>query len=73
MSISKKTKKYEDWLSNLSELDRVNFITLVNLPNAGKLIDKMVESNKHGLYVEMATFALGIKQAIESSTRTKTK
>jgi uncharacterized protein (DUF1778 family) len=46
--------QFEKWLIELSFLDRMNFQTLIGLPGARKLIEKMAD----GQYKDMATFIL---------------
>jgi hypothetical protein len=46
--------QFEKWLTGLGFLDRMNFQTLIGLPDARKLIEKMPA----GQYKDMATFLL---------------
>jgi hypothetical protein len=47
-------EQFEKWLTGLSPHDRMNFQTLIGLPGAREIIEKMPD----GDYKEMATFLL---------------
>jgi hypothetical protein len=46
--------QFEKWLTELGVLDRMNFQTLIGLPGARKLVEKMPD----GQYKDMAIFLL---------------
>jgi hypothetical protein len=56
-SLEQRLKAYEKWLSGLTEHDRMNFETLISLPNAEQIVARCPE----GQYRDMATFALALK------------
>lgn len=59
--LHKRIEEFNNWFSALTELDRMNFKTLISLPDAEELLGKMPE----GKYKEMAVFALVIKTALK--------
>jgi len=51
-----KLQEFNEWLDSLSTHDKANFSTLVQLPKAMEIIDKMPE----GKYKDMAIFCLAV-------------
>jgi hypothetical protein len=53
-------EEFDHWVASLSDLDKMNFVTLINLPNAIEVVAKLPE----GEYRSMAITGLGIRYAI---------
>jgi hypothetical protein len=53
-------EEFDRWVTSLSDLDKMNFVTLINLPNAIEVVAKLPE----GEYRNRAITGLAIRYAI---------
>jgi len=59
--------EYMEWIEGLSPCDRMNFETIVTLPNAKDLINGLPD----GKYKEMAAFAWGFVEGMKARDKAK--
>ena len=58
--LDQKLKEYLRWRGGLSDMDRMNFECLIDLPNAQTLVAQL----QPGKYQDMAIFALAMRQTL---------
>jgi len=57
--------QFQKWFDGLSDLDRMNFKTLINLPTAMSVLSKM----PGGEYQDMAIFGLAVVKAVRRKSK----
>ncbi len=60
-------KDFLQWRTKLSDMDRMNFDTLLALPTARQIIERM----QPGQYRNMAIYALALSEVIEGKSEHK--
>lgn len=61
-----KMKEQEEWFATLSDIDKLNYGALLELPNAVEVIAKLPADTPEQIkYKDMATFSLAVIRVLE--------